>query len=145
MSTAYHPQSDGQTEVINRYLDTYLRCFVSMKPTKSTKWIPWTEYWYNTSFHSAAGMTPYRALYHRDPPPLIRFEPASTMVSIVEQTLRDRDDILELLKMNLHRAQQRTKTQTDKKQRDVQFTVGELVYLKLRPYRKKTIPKRVNE
>uniref|UniRef100_A0A803PSM5 RNA-directed DNA polymerase n=1 Tax=Cannabis sativa TaxID=3483 RepID=A0A803PSM5_CANSA len=144
-STAYHPQSDGQTEVVNRCLETYLRCFAGVRPTKWAKWLAWAEYWYNTSYHVSAGMTPFKALYNRDPPPLIRFEPANTKVSEVEQQLQARDAVLVLLKENLQRAQQNMKAQADKKSRDVHFEIGDLVYVKLRPYRQRTVAKRCNE
>ncbi|KAM6551284.1 hypothetical protein CsatB_001092 [Cannabis sativa] len=90
-------------------------------------------------------MTPFRALYHRDPPPIIRFEPSSSRVFAVEEVLTDRDAILALLKQNLLRAQRQMKSQADRKRRDVHFAVGDLVYVKLRPYHQRSLAKRPNE
>lgn len=62
-SSAYYPQSDGRTENLNRTLEQYLRCVVGEKPKSWIDALPWAEYWYNTAFHSAIGMSPFRALY----------------------------------------------------------------------------------
>lgn len=59
MSSAYHPQSDGQTEVVNRCLEQYLGSFIHQWPRKWHSFLPSAELWYNTTFHSSAGMTPY--------------------------------------------------------------------------------------
>lgn len=48
MSSAYHPQTDGQTERVNQCMETYLRCFVHACPTKWSSWLSLAEFWYNT-------------------------------------------------------------------------------------------------
>ena len=53
MSSAYHPQTDGQSEVLNKTLETYLRYFASEQQQKWTSWLALSEYWYNSSYHSA--------------------------------------------------------------------------------------------
>ncbi|GJX05300.1 ty3-gypsy retrotransposon protein [Tanacetum coccineum] len=59
-STAYHPQSDGQTEVVNRGLEQYLRAMAMDHPTRWVRFLPWAEYCYNTTYHSSIKMTPYQ-------------------------------------------------------------------------------------
>ncbi|KAF2303166.1 hypothetical protein GH714_014277 [Hevea brasiliensis] len=53
-------------------LEQYLRCFASQQPRKWCSFLPWAEYWYNTSFHISIGMTPFLALYGRNPPMIPR-------------------------------------------------------------------------
>ena len=105
----------------------------------------WAEYWYNTSHHNSISCTPFKALYGRDPPTLICFEQGSTANSSLEEQLQERDAILDDLKAHLLRAQQIMKHQADVKRRDMEFAVGDLVFLKLQPYRQKSVVTRLHE
>ena len=48
MSSAYRPPSDGQTKVVNRCLEGYLRCMIREKPTEWMLWLPLAKWWYNS-------------------------------------------------------------------------------------------------
>jgi hypothetical protein len=63
LSTAYHPHIDDQMEVVNKCLETYLRCFASEKKNQWAQWLPLDEWWYNTSYHTTTCMTPFEAVY----------------------------------------------------------------------------------
>lgn len=141
-STSYHPQTNGQSEVVNHFLETYLRCFSSGNPKTWAKWLAWAEFWYNTTYHTSLKSTPFKALYGRDPPPLIRFEGQNTPMDALEQLLEDRDAMLDDLRMNLIRAQQKMRDQANKNRANVEFKEGDLVYLKLKPYRQQSLARR---
>jgi hypothetical protein len=62
-NTSYHPQADGQTKVVNKCLESYLRCFSSEKKNQWTQWLPLAQWWYNTSYHTTTHMNPFEAVY----------------------------------------------------------------------------------
>lgn len=63
MSSSYHPQTDGQTKRLNQCLEGFLMCTVHSCPQQWNKWLPAAEFWYNTSYHSALGKSPFEVLY----------------------------------------------------------------------------------
>jgi hypothetical protein len=67
MSSSYHPQTDGQPERLNQCLETYLRCMIHSCPNKWSTWLPLAEFWYNTTYHSALGKSPFEVLYGKQP------------------------------------------------------------------------------
>jgi len=87
--------------VVNKSLENYLRCFAQDNPKEWTHWLPWAEYWYNTSWHSAIKMTPYEAVYGVPPPRLLNYVPGTTRVEAVDEVLRNREQILQLLQHNI--------------------------------------------
>ena len=72
-SSAYHPRSDVQTEVVNRGVETYLRCFCGERPKKWIEWLHWAEYWYNTTYQRSLGVTLFQAVYETLRPPLVYY------------------------------------------------------------------------
>lgn len=143
-SSAYHPQTDGQTEVVNRTLEMYLRCVTGDKPKEWTKWLPWVEYTYNTSCHSSTGKTPFEVVYGRSPPTLLSYIPGTARVDSVEQELLNRDNVLRQVKLKLSQAQNRMKQVYDKGHTERVFQTDDLVYVRLHPYRQHSVEKRLN-
>lgn len=144
LSSAYHPQTDGQMEVVNRCLEQYLRCFVHQWPCKWSSYLLWAEYWYNTSYHISMGMTPFQALYGRPPPTIPSYTKGLSPIHEVDQQLMTRN-VLQQLKINLGSSVNRMKQMADHKRRDISFDIGEWVLLKLHPYRQQTAFKRVHQ
>jgi hypothetical protein len=67
LSTAYHKQTDGQTEIMNRYIDQRLRPFVNFYQDNWSELIPLMDRVQMTLPHSSIGMTPYRLKFGIDP------------------------------------------------------------------------------
>jgi hypothetical protein len=133
LSSSYHPQTDGQTERVNQCLETFLRCFASACPRKWKEWLPAAEFWYNTSFHSALGRSPFEVLYGRQPRTLgITVDDATP--ATLSSWLQERSAMQELVRQHLLCAQTRMKCQADKCRSERCFEINDWVYLKLQPY-----------
>ncbi|PKA48408.1 hypothetical protein AXF42_Ash021618 [Apostasia shenzhenica] len=141
MSTAYHPQTDGQTEVVNRCLETYLRCMTGEKPREWAKWLSLAEWWYNTNYHSSTQRTPYEVMYGKKPPLHIPYVAGSTVVEAVDRSLQTREEMVRVLKQHLQ-AINRMKMQADKHRKERELFVGDYVYVKLHPYKQSSVTRR---
>jgi hypothetical protein len=79
MSSSYHPQSDGQTEVVNWVLEQYLQCFAGDQPWKWFDWISWAEFSYNTSVHSSTKVMLFKMVFGVSPPSLLTYVLGTSM------------------------------------------------------------------
>jgi transposase InsO family protein len=125
MSTAFHPQTDGQSEAVNKTIAMYLRCITGDHPRVWLDWLPWAEYCYNTSFHSALRTTPFQVVYGRPPPPLLPYEPATARTTTVDTLLQERDEFLADVKDRLLQAQEYAKRFYDAHHRPLEFNIGD--------------------
>ncbi|SJL06240.1 uncharacterized protein ARMOST_09576 [Armillaria ostoyae] len=66
-STAFHPQTDGQTERVNQEVEKYLRIFVNYHQDDWSDWLPLAEFAHNNHTHSATGRSPFMILYGHNP------------------------------------------------------------------------------
>ena len=131
MSTAYHPQIDGQTEIVNKSLKQYLRAFTNDSPHRLAEWLPLAGFWFNSNFHTSLKLTPFKALYGFPPPTLQSYVLGTTRVATLDALLCQREAILATLRANLVAAQERMKVQVDRHRQERSFEVGDWVYLKL--------------
>jgi hypothetical protein len=132
--STYHPQSDGQTERVNQCLENYLRCMAFLEPKRWIAWLPLVEWWYNTNYHTSLKCTPFEALYGYKPPLISEIMVPGPDCPAVE-FLTEKQRMITQLRENLTQAQQRIKKFADLNRTDREFVVGDLVYLKLHPYR----------
>jgi hypothetical protein len=139
LSTTYHPQTDVQTEIVNKCLETYMRCFSLEKQNQWAQWLPLVEWWYNTSYHTTTCMTPFEAVYGQKPPSVLSYLPGASKVQAVDLTLIAREAILRTLKENLVMAQNRMKQQEDQGCSERQFAEGDQVFLQLQPYKQTSL------
>jgi hypothetical protein len=131
MSTTFHPRTDGQSEVVNTVIAMYLRCATGDRPRAWVDWLSWAEYCYNTSFHTALRTTPFEVVYGRPPPAILPYKPGTACTEAAAVLLRSRDEILGEVHQHLLQAQQLAKKTYDAHHRDVEFAVGDWVWLRL--------------
>ncbi|KHN29903.1 Retrotransposable element Tf2 155 kDa protein type 2, partial [Glycine soja] len=137
--TAYHPETDGQTEVLNRVLEQYLRAFVHDKPSHWFSFLSLAEWSYNTAVHSATGVSPFEATFGKPPPSLPSYLAGDSSIEPVDSILTFRTHLHTVLQRRLAKAQAAMKKHTDSHRRDIQFNIRDWVFVRLRPYRQTSL------
>ncbi|XP_056850592.1 uncharacterized protein LOC108827423 [Raphanus sativus] len=134
MSTAYHPQTDGQSERTIQTLEDMLRACVLDWGGSWAKYLPLAEFAYNNNYHSSIKMAPYEALYGRPCRTPLCWTEVGERREIEPAMVQETVEQVEMLKRRLKEAHDRQKSYADKRRKDLEFQVGDLVYLKMRTF-----------
>ena len=114
------------------------------QPKRWFHWLSLAQWWYNSSYHSTLGMSPFQALYGYVPPQREWIAQESTLVAAVEDVLQRRANMNLAMKRHLEAVRHRMKQMADKHRSEREFSIGDLVFLKLQPYRKNSVALRRN-
>ena len=132
-SSAYHPQTDGQTERINQILKDMLRACAL---TYSQKWdesLPLAEFAYNNSYQESIRMAPFEALYGRRCRTPLNWSEVGERNFFGPDMVSEAEEQVRFIQENLKIAQTRQKSYADKKRQSVSFQVGDHAYLRVSP------------
>lgn len=135
MSSAYHPQSDSQTKVLNRVIEQCLRAFVHGRPQEWGKFLLWVEWSHNTSWIAATGTTPFKITFGCIPFNFPEYIAGSSTLDAVDKMLTNREETFQVIRKKLLRAQERMKLTANTKRREVTYQPGDWEMLKLHSYR----------
>jgi hypothetical protein len=134
-STAYHPQSDGQTERVNQVIEDILRAYCAREPKKWIQYLPLVEFAYNASYHQSIGMTPFQALYGQECLSPLNFSDPTIKVEASRAMLEDMEEQTKAIRKDIKAAQDRQKHYADAKRSERTFKEGDKVFLRVRPKR----------
>lgn len=132
MTSAFHPQLDGQFESANQVIIMYLRCLTRDHPRQWLQWLPWAEYIFNTAYQTSLWDTPFHAIYDCDPPSIRSYETGERRAAAVAKTMEERDEFPADICARLEQAQAVQKRFYDKGHRHVSYQVGDWALLRLR-------------
>uniref|UniRef100_A0A2N9IC59 Reverse transcriptase n=1 Tax=Fagus sylvatica TaxID=28930 RepID=A0A2N9IC59_FAGSY len=137
-SAAYHPQTDGQTEVVNRSLGNLLRCLVGDHARTWDSILPIAQFAYNNSVNRTIGMSPFEVVHGykaRKPLDLLPMSPHVRMSESAEAFARHVHDLHKDISNRIHSSKTRYKVQADSRRRHLEFAVGDYVMIRIRPER----------
>lgn len=144
-STAYHPQTDGQSEVTIRTLENLMRPYVEDNPQEWSKRITALEFAANNLPNKSTGNTPFFLMYGQHP--RILEKPAeTTRVYTAAETVEELRSTLETAKRHLGEAQERMRRTANKRRQEVEFEPGEKVLLSVKNLKlksQKMIPSKI--
>jgi RNase H-like domain found in reverse transcriptase/Reverse transcriptase (RNA-dependent DNA polymerase)/Integrase zinc binding domain/Chromo (CHRromatin Organisation MOdifier) domain/gag-polyprotein putative aspartyl protease len=130
MSTAFHPQTDGQTERMNRTLEDMLRAFVGYKQNDWDKYLAAAEFAYNSAPNASTGMSPFKLNYGSEPlmPTTLLKKPPDKIPALTE-FIEEINNLTRAASDSLALAKKRQEENANRSRRELKFEVGEKVLL----------------
>ncbi|GJS05893.1 putative reverse transcriptase domain-containing protein [Tanacetum coccineum] len=135
MSTAYHPETDGQSERTIQTLEDMLRACVIDFGKGWVKHLPLAEFSYNNSYHASIKAAPYEALYGRKCRSPVCWAEVGEAQLTGPELIQETTEKIVLIKQRMQAAQDRQKSYADRKRKPMEFEVGDRVMLKVSPWK----------
>ncbi|GKA60585.1 putative reverse transcriptase domain-containing protein [Tanacetum coccineum] len=135
MSTAYHPETDGQSERTIQTLEDMLRACVIDFGKGWVKHLPLAEFSYNNSYHASIKVAPYEALYGRKCRSHVCWAEVGEAQLTGPEMIQETTEKIIPIKQRIQAAQNRQKSYADLKRKPMEFEVGDRVMLKVSPWK----------
>ena len=132
-STAFHPQTDGQSERTIQTLEDMLRaCALDLKGNWASH-LPLVEFAYNNSYHSSIEAAPYEALYGRKCRSPICWDEVGERRILGPEIVQRTSEKIDVIRERSRAAQSRQKSYADPRRREVEFEIGDMVFIRVAP------------
>ncbi|GJS17112.1 putative reverse transcriptase domain-containing protein [Tanacetum coccineum] len=135
MSTAYHPQTDGQSERTIQTLEDMLRACVIDFGKGWVNHLPLVEFSYNNSYHASIKAAPFEALYGRKCRSPVCWTKVGEAQILGPELIQETTERIVQIKQRMQAARDRQKSYADLKRKPMEFQVGDKVMLKVSPWK----------
>ncbi|CEH15898.1 FOG: Transposon-encoded proteins with TYA, reverse transcriptase, integrase domains in various combinations [Ceraceosorus bombacis] len=130
LSTAYHPQTDGQTERVNQVLEQYLRIYAGAEQHQWANHLPLAQFLYNNAPHSATGLSPFFATLGYHPKVFPSTSPAGVHDPTATAFVTDKAELVKRCKEGIAAANRQAQQGYNRKRKEISFKVGDMVLLR---------------
>jgi hypothetical protein len=134
-SSAYHPQTNEQTERVNQILEDMLRACVLTYGKDWEQSLPYAEFSYTNDYQASLGMSPFKALYGRKCRTPLMWSEVGECSLVGPALIKEAEERVTDIREKLKAAQSRQKSYADRKRREASFNPGDFTYLKVSPIR----------
>jgi transposase InsO family protein len=134
-STAYHPETDGQTKRVNQNLEDMLRMYVMDQQKHWDEFLTLVEFAYNNSYQSTIKMVPFKFIYGRPCQTPLSWDRLDDRVLVGPELIQEMEEKMKTIRQRIKEAWDRQKSYADAHRVDHSYEVGDRVFLWVKLYR----------